>query len=52
MQPIAEALLKSQAYPHKPQGIKLIQTQMSFLLLMGGYVYKVRNLCEGPCKIL
>ena len=41
--PIVEALLKPQAYPHKPQEIKLVQTQMSFLFLTGDYVYKVKK---------
>jgi aminoglycoside phosphotransferase family enzyme len=37
------ALLKSQAYPHKPQKIELVQTQMSFILLTGEYVYKIKK---------
>jgi aminoglycoside phosphotransferase family enzyme len=37
------ALLKSQAYPHKPQKIELVQTQMSFIFLTGEYVYKVKK---------
>ena len=41
--PIVEALLKPQAYPHKPQEIELVQTQMSFLFLTGDYVYKVKK---------
>ncbi len=40
---IVEALLKSEAYPHKPRKIELVQTQMSFLFLTGGYVYKVKK---------
>ena len=40
---IAEALLNSQAYPHKPRKIELVQTQMSFLFLTGDYVYKVKK---------
>jgi aminoglycoside phosphotransferase family enzyme len=40
---IVEALLKSQAYPHKPQKIELVQTQMSFILLTGEYVYKIKK---------
>ena len=40
---IVKSLLKSQAYPHKPQEIKLVQTQMSFLFLTGDYVYKVKK---------
>jgi len=37
------ALLKSQAYPHKTQKIELIQTQMSFNILTGEYVYKIKK---------
>ena len=38
-----KALLKPEAYLHRPQEIKLIQTQMSFLFLTGDYVYKVKK---------
>jgi aminoglycoside phosphotransferase family enzyme len=38
-----EALLESQAYPHKPQGIELVQTQMSLIYMTGEYVYKVKK---------
>jgi len=41
--PIVRALLESQAYPHKPQKIELIQTQMSFIFLTGEYVYKIKK---------
>ena len=41
--PVVEALLKPQAYPHEPQEIELVQTQMSFLFLTGEYVYKVKK---------
>jgi len=37
------ALLDSQAYPHKPQKVELVQTQMSFILLTGEYVYKIKK---------
>ena len=37
------ALLKSQAYPHKPQKIELVQTQMSLIFLAGEYVYKIKK---------
>ncbi|MHC1578788.1 MAG: AAA family ATPase, partial [Dehalococcoidia bacterium] len=40
---IVEALLQPQAYPHKPQKIELVQTQMSFIFLTGEYVYKVKK---------
>jgi uncharacterized protein len=38
-----EALLKPQAYPHKPPKIELVQTQMSFIFLAGEYVYKIKK---------
>ena len=40
---INQALLDPQAYPHKPQRIELVQTQMSFIFLAGDYVYKVKK---------
>ena len=40
---IVRALLKPQAYPHKPQKIELVQTQMSFIFLTGEYVYKIKK---------
>jgi len=41
--PTIGALLKSQAYPHKPRKIELVQTQMSFVFLTGEYVYKIKK---------
>jgi aminoglycoside phosphotransferase family enzyme len=38
-----EALLKPQAYPHKPEKVELVQTQMSFIFLSGEYVYKIKK---------
>lgn len=38
-----EALLERQAYPHKPQRIDLVQTQMSLIYLTGEYVYKIKK---------
>jgi aminoglycoside phosphotransferase family enzyme/predicted kinase len=40
---LIEALLKPETYPHKPQKVELVQTQMSFLFLTGEYVYKVKK---------
>ena len=40
---LVEALLEPEAYPHHPQKIELVQTQMSFLFLTGDYVYKVKK---------
>ncbi|MFC1927913.1 hypothetical protein ACFLW7_04990 [Chloroflexota bacterium] len=38
-----EALLEPQAFPHKPQRIELVQTQMSLIYLTGEYVYKIKK---------
>jgi aminoglycoside phosphotransferase family enzyme len=38
-----KALLESQAYPHRPHKIDLVQTQMSFIFLTGEYVYKIKK---------
>jgi aminoglycoside phosphotransferase family enzyme len=40
---INQVLLNSQAYPHKPQKIELVQTQMSFIFLAGDFAYKVKK---------
>jgi len=40
---INRALLNPEAYPHKPQKIELVQTQMSFIFLTGEYVYKIKK---------
>jgi aminoglycoside phosphotransferase family enzyme len=41
--PLVGALLDLQAYPHKPQKVELVQTQMSFIFLTGEYVYKIKK---------
>jgi aminoglycoside phosphotransferase family enzyme len=40
---LVEVLLKPETYPHHPQKVELVQTQMSFLFLTGDYVYKVKK---------
>jgi len=40
---LVQALLNPQAYPNTPQGIELVQTQMSFVFLTDDYVYKVKK---------
>jgi len=40
---LIEALLKSGAYPEAPPKIELMQTQMSFVILAGEYVYKIKK---------
>jgi aminoglycoside phosphotransferase family enzyme len=37
------ALLEPRAYPNRPRKIELVQTQMSFVLLTGEYVYKIKK---------
>jgi len=41
--PLVQALLDPKIYPHAPQKIELMQTQMSFIFLTGDYVYKVKK---------
>ncbi|MBN1375530.1 MAG: AAA family ATPase [Dehalococcoidia bacterium] len=38
-----QAMLKPSAYPQPPASIELMQTQMSFVFLTGGYVYKTKK---------
>ena len=40
---LVQALRKPAIYPHNPQNVELVQTQMSFLFLTGDYVYKVKK---------
>jgi len=40
---LVQALLKPDAYPHKPSKVELAQTQMSFVFLTGDLVYKVKK---------
>ena len=40
---LVEDLLKPGTYPHKPQKVELVQTQMSFIFLTGEYVYKIKK---------
>ncbi len=40
---LVQALLEPKAYPDTPQGVELVQTQMSFVFLTGDYVYKVKK---------
>lgn len=41
--PLVQGLLQPEAYPHRPERVELLQTQMSFLFLTGQYVYKVKK---------
>ena len=40
---LVQALLDPKAYPEAPQGIELMQTQMSFVFLTDDHVYKVKK---------
>jgi len=40
---LVQALLDPKTYPHNPEGVRLVQTQMSLLFLTGDYVYKVKK---------
>jgi len=40
---LVQALLDPKAYPDTPQGIELVQTQMSFVFLTDNYVFKVKK---------
>ena len=41
--PLIQALLRPSAYPHPVDRVELIQTHVSFVLLAGDYVYKVKK---------
>ncbi|MFH0769395.1 MAG: aminoglycoside phosphotransferase, partial [Chloroflexota bacterium] len=40
---MVQALLDTKAYPDAPKKIEMLQTQMSFVFLVGDYVYKVKK---------
>ena len=40
---LVEALLRPEIYPHRPEQVRLVQTQMSFIFLTGDYAYKVKK---------
>jgi aminoglycoside phosphotransferase family enzyme len=40
---LVQALLKPEIYPHSPEKVELVQTQMSFLFLTGDYAYKIKK---------
>lgn len=41
--PLIEALLRPDAYPHPVDGVELVQTHVSYVLLAGDYVYKIKK---------
>jgi uncharacterized protein len=40
---LVQALLEVKAYPETPQGVEMVQTQMSFVFLADDYVYKLKK---------
>ena len=40
---LVKTLLDPKTYPHRPDKVELVQTQMSFVFLAGDYVYKVKK---------
>ena len=40
---IIEALSQPEAYPERPAGVSVVQTQMSCVFLAGDYVYKIKK---------
>ncbi len=40
---LVEALLQPETYPHHPERVELVQTQMSFIFLTGDFAYKVKK---------
>ena len=41
--PLVEALLKPEAYQEEVTDVELVETHISYLFLMGKYVYKVKK---------
>ncbi|MCL0029695.1 hypothetical protein M1N19_01850 [Dehalococcoidia bacterium] len=41
--PLVRALLKGDAYPENPRHVDLMQTQMSFIFLLGDFAYKIKK---------
>ena len=41
--PYVQALLRPEAYPHRPAAVELLQTQMSFIFIAGDYTYKTKK---------
>jgi aminoglycoside phosphotransferase family enzyme/predicted kinase len=41
--PLIEAMMRPDFYPHRPQSVELRQTHISYVLLAGVYVYKIKK---------
>ncbi|MDI6726471.1 MAG: hypothetical protein QMD32_05865, partial [Smithellaceae bacterium] len=42
-QKITPAMLQPSFYPHRPDQVELIQTHVSYIFIVGDYVYKVKK---------
>ena len=40
---LIQALLDPRSYPAPPAKVELVQTQMSFVLIAGDFVYKIKK---------
>lgn len=47
-QTLVESLQQTSAYPHETEGVELIETHISWVLLTGRYVYKLKKAIELP----
>ncbi len=43
LSPLVQALLEGKTYPEQPESVDLVQTQMSFVFLLGDFVYKIKK---------
>ena len=41
--PLINALLQPALYPHQPAAVTLVQTHISWVLLAGDFVYKIKK---------
>jgi uncharacterized protein len=41
--PVIASLLRSESYPHEADNVELVQTHVSYVLLAGEYVYKLKK---------
>jgi aminoglycoside phosphotransferase family enzyme len=44
--PLVQRLLEPAAYPHPTDGIRLVETHISWVLLTGEFVYKLKKPCN------
>ena len=41
--PIIQALLRPEAYPHPVDGVNIVETHISWVLLTGRFAYKIKK---------